>query len=343
MARIELRNTTVRLVDGYSNTALVNGTPVAGDTDLDIDGMGTVGAIPISSRFTVIGSQQVYTVTGRDAEATLSVALGDATAGDFTITIGGQTTAAIAYDATKAAILTAIETLTNVVSGDFTITGTGTVIDPYIIKATTTGQFAGTAVVMSADTTGLTATTDVSSQTKAGGTTTNIVFTPAIATGHVPADNAAITFTGRTVEVKVGDGNITHTENKNFIYDLDRGNLDTVREGDEAPMEVSLDMTWEFLTAISGASTPTLEDALKQRGPAASWVSSSSDQCEPYAVDIEIEHIPRCSGTDVYVEVVTLPDYRSESLEHSVKDSTISSKGKCNASEAIVSRRLKVG
>lgn len=340
MARIELRNTRVRLVDGHSNTALVNGTPVAGDTDLDIDGMGTVGAIPVSCRFTVIGSEQVYTVTGRDAEAVLSVAVGDASAGTWTITIGGQTTTALAFGANTTTILAAIVALSNVIAGDFTVTGTGSVIDPFIIRATTTGQFAGTAVTMTADTTGLTATTDTSTQTVAGGTTTNITFTPAIATGHVPADNAAITFSGRTVEVKVGDGNITYTETKEYNYDLDRGNLDTVREGDQQPMEVSIDMTWEFLTAISGAATPTLEDALKNRGPAASWVSASSDLCEPYCVDVEIEHIPRCSGE--YVEVVTLPDFRQESLEHSIEDSTISCSGRCNATEAIVSRRLKV-
>lgn len=341
MARIELRNTRIRLVDGYSNTALVNNaSPAAGDTDLDIDGMGTAGAIPISCRFTVVGSEQVYTVTGRNAEAILSIALGDASAGTFTITVGGQTTTGIAYNASNSTILAAVVALSNVASGDFTLTGAGSVGDPYILKATTTGAFAGTAVVMSADTTGLTATTDTSSQTAAGGTTTNITFTPAIATGHVPADNAAITFSGRTVEVKVGDGNVTYTETNEYNYDLDRGNLDTVREGDQQPMEVSMDMTWEFLTAISGAATPTLEDALKNRGPAADWISSSSDACEPYAVDIEIEHIPRCSGE--YVEVITLPDFRKESLEHSIEDSTISTSGRCNATEAIVSRRLKV-
>jgi flagellar hook protein FlgE len=47
-----------------------------------------------------------------------------AASGTFTLTYDGQTTAAINYDATAAQIKTALETLSNVASGDITVAGT---------------------------------------------------------------------------------------------------------------------------------------------------------------------------------------------------------------------------
>jgi len=46
--------------------------------------------------------------------------------------------------------------------------------------------------------------------------------------------------------VVVGEGNVTFTERKNMDYVLDRGVLGSVREGDQAPVEVSLDAEWSY-------------------------------------------------------------------------------------------------
>lgn len=56
-----------------------------------------------------------------DDSATVNVT---ATGGTFTLSVGGQTTAAIAYNATAAAVKTAVELLTTVGSGYATVTGT---------------------------------------------------------------------------------------------------------------------------------------------------------------------------------------------------------------------------
>jgi hypothetical protein len=119
-------------------------------------------------------------------------------------------------------------------------------------------------------------------------------------------------------------------------YKLDKGELDTVREGDDVPMDVKLDAVWEFLRASSG-STPTFEDAFKNRGEASGWTSADTDDpCAPYAVDIEIEYVPPCGGEDR--EFIVLPSFRYEQLDHNAKDATIAVSGKCNAREAVVSR-----
>jgi len=136
-----------------------------------------------------------------------------------------------------------------------------------------------------------------------------------------------------SIIVKIGEGNLTYTEHKPRQYVKDRGKLDTVRDADEEPMAVSLDATWEHITTqgVSGA-VPTVEDAMKKRGPASAWTSSSSDPCEPYAVDIEITDDPECS-IDMR-EILLLPDFRYEEVVHDLKAGTLKFTGKCNATEA---------
>ncbi len=242
MARIELRDATIRIKDGLSGSAAINDTPGANDTNVDITTVNlntaVVNMVPVGARFTVntVNNTTVYTVTAR--------------------------------------------TPTN------------------------------------------------------AGPTTNVVFTPLWGT-HTPANGDVLTFQSCRIDIKIGEGNLKYTENKDYNYMLDRGDLDTVREGDEKPLDVSLEFVYEFVTTgTSEAITPV--DALKNIGGAAEWVSSSADQCEPYAVDVEIEHDPPCGTSQT--ETTTLPDFRYEKLEFSLKDATISVTGKCNASSATLTR-----
>ena len=346
MARFELRNATVRLVDGYSNTAAVNDTILTGDTDIDIDtvvgvdptGDGTDTSntiIPISTRFTVVGSTEEYTISDANSNARLDIDLDGSTGGTFDVTINSETAASIAYDATESAIQSAIDGLATPVSGDFLVVKAGDLIS---ITALDDGAYEDIAVTMSGDPASLTGgSTPAIVQTYAGAVTWNVTFTPAMATADgIPADDAVITITGRTLEIKVGDGNVGFTESREYNYDLDRGVLDAVRQGNDVPLDVTLDMVWEELTAISGADTPKPEDVLHRRGPAAGWKSSSSDACEPYAIDVEVEHAPPCGGTGA--EDITLPDYRWESLDYSATDAQVSTTGRCNATSALVAR-----
>lgn len=338
MARIELRNSKIRLIDGYTNTALVNDTLLTGETELDLDTLGTVERIPFGTKFTIAGSIRRYFVTDTSSNEKQLITV-DATAGQFKLVFTGtmlapisaQTTADIAESAVGATIQTELEALAAIAPGDVTVTGGAG--GPWV--ATWAGAYAGTNMNLM---TGINGTTPLS-----GGTATikvepnTITFTPALLTADgIPANNAAITFSGRTLEINVGDGNLTYNETKEFNYDLNRGNLDTVREGDQQPMEVSLDFIWDFLRAISGAGTPTIEEVFKKTGEAAGWTSSSADLCEPYAIDVEVEHTPPCGGAQR--EIITLPDFRYESLDHNISDAQVSVSGKCNAVQATVVR-----
>lgn len=243
MARIELRDATIRIKDGLSGTAAVNEmTPMAsGDTDLGIDTIvlntSDTDLVPVGARFTIAAEAGsiVHTVTAR--------------------------------------------------------------------------------------------TPSTSSPT------TNVTFTPATGTGV--ADDAVITFLAQQIEVTLGDGNLTWTINKELNYELDRGNLDTVREGDQIPLDVVLDSVYEFITTGTG-ETVSPYDAMNQVGGASEWVSSSSDACEPYAVDIEVEHTASC-GT-AQTETTLLPDFRYDTLDVDLDAATISFTGRCNVVKPTVTR-----
>lgn len=142
------------------------------------------------------------------------------------------------------------------------------------------------------------------------------------------------------VEVKIGEGNLSYTERRNMEYLKDKGLLDTVREGDEEPVDVRFDFQWEYLTSDSGATVPTVEEALKREGEAAAWVTSATDGCEPYAVDLEIVYAPDCTGGGVTNEdeTILLADFRWEELEHDIRGGSVAATGKSNVTRAAISR-----
>ncbi len=160
--------------------------------------------------------------------------------------------------------------------------------------------------------------------------TTNVEFTPAWG-ANTPTVTDVITFQAQELQVTIGEGNLTWTEAKEYEYLLDRGDLDTVKEGDEQPLEVSMEFVYEHVTqGTSESVTPV--DAVKGSGGADEWVSSSSDLCEPYAVDMVIRHCVPCGSDED--EEITFPDFRFESLEYDLSEATIAVSGRCNVSEA---------
>ena len=169
--------------------------------------------------------------------------------------------------------------------------------------------------------------------------TTDITFTPAKVAGADNADDDVITFLPQRITIKIGDGDLSWTEARNFEYDLDRDRLDTVRQGEDVPVSVELAFTFEYVTTESGkAITPV--DAIKRTGEATEWVSSSSDLCEPYAVDIYVIHDIPC-GTDQDQDFL-FPDFRYETLDFSLADASISVSGQCNVTEITTTRATDI-
>lgn len=140
-----------------------------------------------------------------------------------------------------------------------------------------------------------------------------------------------------SISVKIGEGNLTYSEKRPVEFTRDRGILDTIREADEEPMDVSLDAIWEYITAESGG-TATIEDVLKQVGEATAWTSTADDQCQPYCVDIEVHNAPDCTGIED--EIIMLEEFYQESLDHDLREGTIACSGRCNRKVATTRRVL---
>jgi hypothetical protein len=187
--------------------------------------------------------------------------------------------------------------------------------------------------------TGTPPTHTVRSFTQQAGNTTSITFYPPLTADVAAAAAMTIPLLASTganiLEVKIGEGNLTYSEKRNIEYRRNRGKLDTVREGDEEPVEVNFDFVWEYLRSDTGEPV-TIEEALKKKGGAADWVSSSIDPCEPYCLDIEIRYHPPCDTAKD--EIIVLEDFRWESLDHNLSDGAVACKGHCNITAPVVTR-----
>jgi hypothetical protein len=169
------------------------------------------------------------------------------------------------------------------------------------------------------------------------GPTTCVTITPVMGPGTYNSGNAegAVTFIYQRIEIKIGEGNLTWSETKEYEYLRDRGNLDTVKEGDEQPVEMSLEFVYDYIKTQSGQDiTPV--DAIKNIGEASEWVSTAADLCEPYCVDILAKHCVPC-GTDEDEDVM-FTDFRWESLDFDMGEATIAVSGRCNVSSPTVTR-----
>lgn len=142
--------------------------------------------------------------------------------------------------------------------------------------------------------------------------------------------------TPKSITLKLGSGNLSFTEHSEHTYENDRGKLDTVRKGDEQPMELNIEAILEWYSTASGETTPTIMEALKKKGAASDWVSSDKDDaCAPYAVDVEMIHTPEC-GT--FKETYLFPKFRADSKQCSINDGQIQIAGKCNVLEPTVTK-----
>ena len=337
MARIELRDCDVILRDGFGGTAAINDSPSNLDTVVEIDTIADLtnytDIVPVGARFTCTGHPTVHTVTAVDSNEVQTVTVTDATDGTFTLTLGGQETSALDHDASVSAVKAALALLSTV-GGASNVEVTGT---PGAYTVEFKGTLADTHVAdMVADATDLVGEGHAVAvvETHQGGTTWQLTFTPAFLTADLPSNDDVVNFLPQQLTIKIGDGNITYTEHKEYQYLLDKGDLDTVREGNSVPMDVKLDCVYEHITTGTTEAISPM-DALKQVGGAAAWVTTGP-ACEPYSVDVVVDHEPDC-GTEES-ELTVFPDFRADTKEINFKDATISVSGKCNVTEPIVSR-----
>jgi len=337
MARIELRHCDIIIRDGSRGTAEVDDASIMdGNTTLEIDSVAIVGnrtVVPVGSHFRVTGVAQKYLVTAQNSNKVWTLTI-DATSGNYTLTFNGQTTANILEDADAATVLAALVALSNVAPGDVLVSGAAG--GPFTIQAA--GVYAGLASpVLTATDVDLAGGGDtiIVAVLQPGAVTWEVTFTPPLIAADLPVDMDPITILPRELNIKIGDGDLRYTERDEFNYDLDRGELDTVRRADDVPMEVVSNFVYEHITTGLNEDISPM-DAIKRKGDAADWISAATDECEPYAVDVLVIHTPPC-GT-AQKEFTLFPDFRSEQREVNFKESNIQITGRCNVLEPVTWR-----
>ncbi len=351
-APVELRNTIIRIRDG----ALVYGTanptaktnPAAAPTVAATGGGSTGGNLQAGTyylKYTDVNSTgetlaspetlQFTVVAGNIPEVTLPSLPGGVTSRNIYLTpTNGISNSETLY-------VTGVTGTTYDIQAPFVLGG----VAPPALNTTGVYAIGTTTMLIAGLTTSLTnglqftvggdrTTYRILSHSETLSVTTSVTFTPALVKAAASAET--ITFGPHILAIKVGDGNLTYSDKNAMVYVKDRGNLDSVRRGDEEPVDLKFEFTWEFLTAISGSGIPTIEDALKRRGEASAWVTTSTDPCEPYCVDVEIEYIPPCAS--VQREIISFTTFRWEEMSHDIKNSQISVSGKANIKEPTVTR-----
>ncbi len=145
---------------------------------------------------------------------------------------------------------------------------------------------------------------------------------------------AAIQLTNpNSISIKIGEGNLTYSEKRPVEFKLDRGNLDTVREADQEPIDVSFEFTWEYISAESTSNVPTVEDALKRLDNASSWLNAASDPCRPDSVNISVDNDPSCASVEK--EVTEITEFYHETLDHDIDSGQVSCAGRANNQYAV--------
>lgn len=154
--------------------------------------------------------------------------------------------------------------------------------------------------------------------------------------------------------VKFGEGNFTYTIRRNFTYELDRGLLDDVRRGDEAPLDISFGGKYEYILSVP-VSTPvgatplrdaylnqvTLQEAMRGKildgVTAHPWVTAGVERepwltCTPYCTALELHNDLRheCPDVDAAGEALLFRYFRAEAVDHDVKAGTVAVTGKAN-------------
>lgn len=142
----------------------------------------------------------------------------------------------------------------------------------------------------------------------------------------------------RSLTMKIGTGTLNWTEHKNREYLKNRGLLDTVRDGDEEPLDLTFNFQYSWMRSDdANAGEPSARDVLHQINDASGWTSTGDPTlCEPYCVDVEMTNVPGCAADD---EIITFQEFRFETLAPDPKGATVAVSGKCNRTKATVVRQ----
>ncbi len=208
------------------------------------------------------------------------VRLGGApTGGTFTLTFAGQTTAGIAYNATAAAVVTALEALSNIGVGDVAVTESAT--SDWLV--TFQGAYAETDVpLMTGNGASITGACSVSVATTQAGGNVNEVQTMAGTIGYGSSNSYTLIFVGsETVLTNIGSSTAAGLKAElEALPSIGAGNV-LVTASDSGTTRT---FRIEFVGALGGGNVPALTFGTTPDGGVITTVTDGSKQNEKQQV-----------------------------------------------------------
>lgn len=138
---------------------------------------------------------------------------------------------------------------------------------------------------------------------------------------------------GTGITMQVGEGNVTWSEKRNLEYIRDRGVILNTREGDDDPVDVSIDAIWDWL--IDTTSDDSFREAFTGKtntnGISSKWTTADDgDECAPYAVNVYVA-MDACPAVATPQETIKLEFYRYESFDYDLRAGTLATSGKADS------------
>lgn len=147
---------------------------------------------------------------------------------------------------------------------------------------------------------------------------------------------------GQSLVVPIDEGNLRFTVRRTAKVIMNRGVVDSFAEGNEEPMSVSFNFKfeeWRGRTLTAFATVPSVPDALRKKGNASSWTSTT--QCGPYCVDLWFDLSNPCAASGVdQTERLVFPDFHCDEAGFEEGDDAdrVSVSGMCIALEPTSTR-----
>jgi hypothetical protein len=93
--------------------------------------------------------------------------------------------------------------------------------------------------------------------------------------------------TAKTLTIPISEGDFAFTINRPTFIVMNRGKIDSRKQGDEVPVDLSFSIKFEQWAYSNGNTGMSVPDVLQGINLANDWIST--DGCGPYAVDIKFE------------------------------------------------------
>ena len=134
--------------------------------------------------------------------------------------------------------------------------------------------------------------------------------------------------------VSLDSGDLSWTETQNVLEISDRGVLDHVRSGDEAPMDISFSVKYQGLYTVGGAAGVTPYEAIKGVSGAAAYVNTLATDVHCSSLQFQV-----LDTSDDVEETVIFRDFYYSSIEFAEGDeyNTLSVTGRSFRTAPVIS------